>query len=494
MADHISQLLRYSTRWVPLVVVVTVLATLLLVPLKIAGNGYQPPDDCLRHCAKIIAAKPWPEILVLRPEIRMDTHPGWHLILGWVHRVTDINLDGLVFFSVVSLFILLVMVPVPLLRRPEALPLALLVLCVANFGMVERLLLGRPYLLELTVVVLWGFLWPRFSEPSWPRLPSIILFLAVTLATWCHGTWYLLVLLILSTGLARQWLATWRLSVCLASGIIAGAVLTGHPLIYLRQAVDFLFLAVGLPARAAMLVSEFQPFMGELGVVCAVALFVIYRRVANLQPTFTTRDPVFLLMLIGWVLGFKYRRFWFDWGEPALIVWLCLQIQDILETTVPAPSWRRANLALAGCLALYLAITADTGGRWSNSLTTQRLSLQNPEHAALLPEAGGILYSDSMAVFYDTFFENPQAPWRYMLGFEPGFMPPADLHVYRRLQETHYAFAEYQPWVAKMTTKDRLVLVAPAGSTPYIAGLEWHWVNPNYWIGIRKTAGQRTLP
>ena len=46
-------------RYVPLAVWVILILTLLLIPLKIIGYGYIPPDDALRHAGKAVSGKSW---------------------------------------------------------------------------------------------------------------------------------------------------------------------------------------------------------------------------------------------------------------------------------------------------------------------------------------------------------------------------------------------------------------------------------------------------
>jgi len=50
-----------------------------------------------------------------------------------------------------------------------------------------------------------------------------------------------------------------------------------------------------------------------------------------------------------------------------------------------------------------------------------------------LPEKGGILYSSDMTIFYQTFFKNPNADWRYILGFEPALMPDEDFRCFNKI-------------------------------------------------------------
>src|SRR5207244_5560880 len=59
-------------RYVPLIVWVIVLFTMILIPAKIISYGYLPADDALRHAAKAVSGKPWSEILVMRSDFLID--------------------------------------------------------------------------------------------------------------------------------------------------------------------------------------------------------------------------------------------------------------------------------------------------------------------------------------------------------------------------------------------------------------------------------------
>ena len=116
-----------------------VLATILIIPLRIVGQGFLPPDDALRHAAKVVSGRPWTEIVVLRPDMTLDAHPGWHAFLRGVRQLTGADAHALVLVSVVGLFVL-ALLPAPLLlRRPEAALTVLTVLVVAEHA---RLALG----------------------------------------------------------------------------------------------------------------------------------------------------------------------------------------------------------------------------------------------------------------------------------------------------------------------------------------------------------------
>src|SRR5580765_1353667 len=141
-------------RYVPLLVWVIVVMTVILIPAKIISYGYLPQDDALRHAAKAVSGKPWSEILVMRNDFLIDPHPGGHAVLGAVHPLTDWNTEKLVVFSVVGLMLLVTMAPLPWLRRPECWLAALLATTICVPRLASRLALGRPYLVTVATFIL----------------------------------------------------------------------------------------------------------------------------------------------------------------------------------------------------------------------------------------------------------------------------------------------------------------------------------------------------
>jgi hypothetical protein len=105
------------------------------VPFRIVGVGFRPMDDARRHAAKVVSGKAWTEVLVLRAEVSEDPHPGWHALLGAVHRAGVRTPTGLVVFSAVSLGALILVTPLLVWRgRAEAWLLALLIAALAGWG------------------------------------------------------------------------------------------------------------------------------------------------------------------------------------------------------------------------------------------------------------------------------------------------------------------------------------------------------------------------
>jgi hypothetical protein len=128
-------------------------------------------------------------------------------------------------------------------------------------------------------------------------------------------------------------------------------------------------------------------------------------------------------------------------------------------------------------------MVSDRGGRWTVGLNKQYPREGWPEYAEWLPEPGGIVYSDQMTVFYDLFFRNPRAPWRYVLGFEPTFMTEDNLAVYRQIQLNQRAAQSFEPWVRAMRPEDRMILQGGPSWKPDIRGLEWGYPVKGYWMG-----------
>src|SRR6267142_6107468 len=91
---------------IPLGVWLIVILTFLFIPGKIITYGYIPRDDALRHAAKAVSGKPWSEILVMRSDFLIDPHPGWHAVLGAIHRWQNSNAESLVVISIVGCMLL----------------------------------------------------------------------------------------------------------------------------------------------------------------------------------------------------------------------------------------------------------------------------------------------------------------------------------------------------------------------------------------------------
>ena len=466
-------------RYVPLVVWALVALVVLLIPLKITGLGYLPADDALRHVAKAVSGKPWPEILVLGDAFKLDHNLGWHAFLGAIHRATNWGTEDLVVFSVILLFVIANGAMLPWLRRPEAWLVALLTAMIIS-DVPQRLMLGRPFILTITVLMTVLFAAQK-CRPDWRMFALFTVALAA--CTFVHGVWYLWVLPIAAFFFAGQFRWTILLALAWIVGVACAALLTGHPMDYLSQAVDMAAGSVGQHATNRTEVTELQPFGGDILAVITVGALVGLRLLTK-PAVPLTRNPAFWIMCGCWILGFRVSRFWEDWGWPALMVWIATEVEFLLVARFAADSLRRLLLALILALATFLAVTCDLNSRWTGSLTWQFLSTaDHPELAGWMPEKGGILYSADMNVFYQTFFKNPNADWRYMVGYEPALMPPEDFKTYYKILWNDGDLKAYAPWVAKMKPADRLVIHGTSAGRPNIPQLEWNYGVSGLWIG-----------
>jgi hypothetical protein len=470
-------------RYVPLAVWAVVILVILAIPLKIISYGFLPGDDALRHAAKAVSGKPWPEILVLGPAFQIDHNYGWHLLLRQIHLASRCGPEGLVMFSVVALFTLVNWSVLPWLKRPEAWLIALTAAALAS-DVPFRFLIGRPFILTIAGLLTLLFAWQvrGASPPKWWTAAGMAAVIAV--CTFVHGVWYLWALPVAAFFLAGQFRWGWMLAAGWLVGVCLGAAFTGHPLASLYQAVEMAARAFGLHTTQRTMVPEFQPSSGEvLGLVILGGLLIL-RQLAGLKTQPLTAHPAFWLACMAWVLGFKASRFPDDWGWPALMVLIACDLQLLLQSRFAVDSFKRLALVGALAAAAFLAITNDGGRRWTDNLTQQYLTpAEHPELNGWMPEKGGILYSAEMTIFYQTFFKNPDGDWRYILGYEPGFMPDEDFKVYHSVIWNFGDARAYEPWVKKMRPEDRLVIRGGGGDRPNIPQLEWDYAVSGIWIG-----------
>jgi len=491
--NHHASPLESLRRYVPLAAWVIVILVLLAIPLKIIGYGYLPGDDALRHAAKAVSGKSWPQILVLNHTYQIDHEFGWNLLLAKIHQWGNWNAEALVIFSVVALFVLVNWSVLPWLKRPEAwLATSLLAMIVA--AVCGRMILGRPYLVTYAVLLTLLFLWQKHGSSPPKRWMLLLATALFALGTFVHGVWYLWVLLLGAFFLAGQFRWAIALSFCWAVGVFIGSALTGHPFAYPLQALKLAFLAVGEHATTRTMAVELQPFEGNILAVMILGGLIVLRQLAKLNAVPLAKNPAFWLMCISWVLGFKVSRFWDDWGWPALMVLMTCDLQTLLQSRFAADSFKRLGLTCGLALAAYLCLTSDLGSRWSATLVNQYLTADNPDLKGWMPEKGGIFYSADMTLFYQTFYKNPTGDWRYMLGFEPTWMPKEDFDVYHKVLWNFGDSKAYMPWVKKMRPADRLAIRGSRSGPPDIPQLEWNYGVSGIWIGRLPRPVQKETP
>jgi hypothetical protein len=463
----------------PAVYALVLLAT-LLIPLKIVGQGFMPDDDALADAAKALVDRPWTDILVLRPEYALDPHGGWHFVLHIIAAIMGWGGPALVGFAVVSLFVAVVWSAVPWLERPEAWLCALIVIVGAGTGLIERYTRGRPFIVSATVLstILW--LWQRNGSAAPSRRVVGFMTALIAVAVLLHGSWYLWALPVAAFYLARQ--DRWARSLIIAwiAGTVIGSVLTGHPIGYFVESARMGIDAVIHPVFQRTLVAEFQPTQANFVGLFLIGSLLVFRQLTCGDTLGLFANPAFCLACLGWVLGYKATRFWGDWGIIGLAVVWAAELQRIIVERIPADGLARIGLTAAAAGTLYLLSTNDAGSRWTSNVGISYGAPAAAVDSGWLPAPGGILYAAEMEVFYRTFFGSPEAPWKYVTGFEPAMMPSDDYATYQSIVLNHGNPLAYAPWVRKLRPQDRIAL--HWSGLPPLPSLDWKLMN-GLWYG-----------
>jgi hypothetical protein len=480
-------------RYVPLLAWVIGISVVVLIPLKIISDGYLPIDDASRHAAYAVSGKPWQEILVVGPSFGMDHLWGWHWLLREIYLLTHCSTDMLVVVPVVGLFVALNLSVMACLKRPEAW-LAAFVLVLLASGLLPRFLMGRPLMLSMMGLMVILLVWQRHGDepPKWRTVAWMAPLIAITI--FLHGVWYLWVLPIAAFFLAQQFRWCLLLTVSWVAGTFLGSVLTGHPIESILQAVEMAVRAFGMPKNQLALATESRPSGGDIFSILLLGGLVVMRQLAGLKAPPLTRHPAFWLVAMCWVLGRETLRFWEDWGAPALMVLIASDLQLLFQARFAADSFRRLLLVCCIATMTYTVTTPDFNSRWTSPLRWQFLTADNPDLKGWMPEKGGIIYSTDMTIFYQTFFKNPNADWRYILGYEPACMADDDYKVFYDFVTGDGNAEALKPWVDKMRPEDRFVTRAPRAAPPGIPRLEWNYGVSGIWIGRLPRADTNGAP
>jgi len=471
---------------IPILCTCVIISVILLIPLKIMGYGFLPLDDVLRHVAKAMSGRSWSDILVLREGVTLDSHPGYHAVLSAIYNSTGWSSDTIVCVAIMTLFFVFCLIPVLSMKRPEAWLAALFAASLVNFPFIMRLFFGRPYMMTTIAIIAIFLLWGRLKDDKSSYKTAIIITALVALSTWMHCSWYLFILPIAAFLMARQWRAAAAISMCIAVGVVLGAVFTGHPVLFIKQNAVHAFLVFSNHVLPKTLAMELRPFTGDVLSVFAVILMLLWIRSRGEWERKKIDNPAFIFAFTGWVLGFFVIRFWLDFGLPVLLVWAALEFEETLERRVPADSLKRLFITALIAMILFLNMTNDSNERWSNNPSAEYLDVIEHDKS-FLPEPGGIVYSDDMKAFFVTFFKYPHAPWRYLVGFEPSLMPQEDLIVFMNIQMSGANTAAFYPWIKKMKPADRLIVTSKPDKEPAIPQLEWGYYGSGFWIGrLRK--------
>lgn len=468
----------------------TCLIALFLLPLVLLLQGYFPNDDALRHVAKVVSGRDWSDIIVFRPEVYsgFDSHPGWHVLLGAFHRI-GFGSTALVWISTL-LGWWLIFVPIAVLtRRADLLLVITLVVALLQPAFIARFLLGRPFLFSAGALCVYFWSWPRLASERTPWRLCGVLSIVAALQVWIHPSWYLMAIPIFVFGVSGILRGSWRepvrFGLCMALGILAGAVLTGYPLeilvYYFRHMV---WAVVEAPAAA-----ERVPELAPLPVIGLLPLLLFWPLAVRwLKPGWkglSLAHPAYLLAVGGWIMGFWVARFFSDWGIPALLFYL---VADHAEASsnrdASKPPWMGVPALITASFWL-IAMSLVLMATWSSSSQSipawHQLAADEPDW---LPGDEGVVFTVDMAAFFNLFYVFPSGHWMYMLGFEPGMMPPEHLQVYQQIKRTK-DLRIFNAWALSMHPQDRLIIRTPqtAPVSTRINTLDWKFLPPSTWVG-----------
>jgi hypothetical protein len=473
-----------NNRYVPLAAVTIAALLGLLIPLRIIGYGFLPPDDALVDAAKAVSGKPWPEILILNSDYKIDNHIGWHTVLRKIYLVTKWSDESLVLFSMTAMFALIGWSGLPWIKRPEAWLITLGLTLGVQAQFIYRFMLGRPLAWSAMALISILFLTQaRSSSPPDKRcLAAMTCFIA--LAVCLHGVWYFWALPVAAFFFARQVRWGLALACCWIAGTLLGALLTGQPVVYLMAAWQQAWNVIGQHDTQGTMALELRSMRGNWFPLFMLGGLVVLRQLARIPARPWRTEPAFWLACFGWVLGYQTERFWDDWGMPALMVLTTLDLDLFLQSRLAHDSWQRVGLAAGLAATVFIMATNDADTRWSSTLHNEYVSADDPNLAGWLPGNGGIFYEADMNFFYQTFYKNPTAAWRYTVGFEPIFMPPEDFAIYQKILVNHGNPDAYRPWANKMRPQDRLVIGSSVTPASFFPELEWKYTTiGTYWLG-----------
>lgn len=467
-------------KYIPLLILVISAILLLIIPLKILSLGFAPQDDIRANCGVIASERSWGDFLVLNEETRISIHVGWLNLWKCFYGLTGRDKEFLLLGMVAIMFWVITLLPLFTLNRPEALLGGLFACFVADPDW-TRALLGRPHNFDMAFMLFFGLWWNRLRARSTPVAVMGILALLAGLASFSHAVFYLFVIPVAVTGIAGEWRVFRRLAVSILCGVTVGLLATGHAWDYTAQSIIHVYRTINTQLLERQLAMELWSNTMNMDIALVVILFLLWRQARHAWKLQVVKSPLFLLCVLYWILGFKVTRFWNDWGSPAVIAWLTLELQSFLRRAQDSSSPGRIGLTLTLGLALFLFTTANVQDRWSNAATFETIDTAKPEQANLLPEPGGILYHPDMGLYNTLVYTYPHGRWKYILGEESSHMPEDDRAIFLNILYEKMAPGAFKPWVEKLRPQDRIAIYSRS-RPPFNQLL---WANPIHtlWIG-----------
>ncbi len=466
--------------------IIIIIATFTFIPFKVIKNGFLPTDDVNRHVAFSTTNREWSDVLEIAPKLEADHNVGWHKILRFLHKRLCIGKKELIYFSIISLFLLVNLTGSLVTPNFVTWSIALLIMFLFDRTIISRLMLGRPYLISCATFLVLIKIWTseKDNKYSWILSYSVTIIILL-LAVWIHGTWYNFLLLPLAMIIAGKFTKSLELTLLIILSTLIGAYLTGN----FNQFLHYHFYATLNIFKEQIfnwqLVSEFAE--GDIHLFWIVpTLFIIILLIHSKRLKFydLSSDTTFIFILLSWLLSIKVIRFWVDWGIIALMFWLSLKlsllIQDMQSIKRRSFKWFYFLFIMISLLILIPRLN------WNNQKEVKMFSVDfsKQEYSEYEPKDGGIVYNDSMKHFYFQYYNNPEAKYKYVLGFEPAIMKEDDKKIYRDIVYSGFYYKLYKPWIDKITDKDRIF--ASVDLSDYYPKLDWIKAGQKLYIGKLK--------
>ena len=467
-----------------IIAIIFLIAVFAFIPLKIIDKGFRPTDDVNRHVAFSVTEQKWTDVLVIEKGLEADHNVGWHKILRFLHKYIKLDKKELLVFSIVSLFLLVNLTGSLVSSNLSSWSIVLLIMIIFSKQVIARLMLGRPFIFSCFCALILFKLWFADSSKKW-FAKYLFTIIVLTLAVWIHGTWYTFLLLPFALLISGKVTKSAELTLLIILSTILGALLTGDfkEFLYYHYAATLNIFTERL--YTWQLVTEFaEGNYALLWLIPTVAITIISIYTKKIKLNDLSKDPLFILILLTWLLSIKVIRFWSDWGIIALMFWLSNQLSELIKDMQSIKkTFFRYVLFTFIMISLALLIPNLNWNNEKNGKYNQ-INFNQEQYASFLPEDGGIIYNDNMLHFYYLYYENPEAKYKYVLGFEPAIMSKDNKKIYREIAYSKCHYSAYKPWIEKLTEKDRIY--TSKDISEFYPQLTWIKANKSLYIGKKR--------
>jgi hypothetical protein len=459
--------------------------------MMLISQGYTPSDDALRHSGKVIAGKSWQQILLFDNPNLGDVHHGWHSFLTLINNNflhSDVP-EPIMLFSIAFLFIYAVFLPSLFVKRKDIYIIVMGIFSLVSFSLFMRELIARPLVVSMANLTILLLTWQQLKKDKTPNRWYILYFTLYLFGIYLHPSWYLNAIPFLAFMLAGEIKVAVKFACIIALATLSAAVLSGDFVNFFYQQYYIITTITSSYYDTTQLVGELQPRIINFTLISSVFFLLLVKHLAGFDFKKSINRPSFIIVILCALLIEKATRFWVDIGQVALFVWFIKELTELLEDEIDKKPFKSFVWIIFAFIFSFSTLVINFNGRWTSGRKKAfpSIATSKPELKEWFPGKGGIVYSSSMGVFYEMFYADPKANWRYILGYESAFMPKDDLNTLRDIQWEGGHHLLYKPWIEKMKPEDRLVIYSnPAHFKSEFKQLEWKFIKRGFWFGRLK--------